>query len=383
MRNFPEWPVAFWGAASVGAIVVPLNAWWTGPELEYGLADSGTKVLVADGERMERLADHFAALPGLTTVTVRGDGPLQWTDVLGSVDASVESRPTSTSTRTTRPRSSTRRARRGSPRAPSAPTATSRRTSSPSRSPAPAPPCVPQFWSRRGSLGGSERDQNAGGEPPVGAVLPRDRLPLGAAGRDVGRQQARPDAQVEPGAGPRADRTGAGDELRRRPVDGVAGAAVAGLREAGHVERSRASATAARRRRPSSSARSPSCSPASSRRTATGSPRRRRCRRQQQRHRLPAQARQRRRSRRRRRRQGGGRGGALDQGAQRRDGLLEQAGGDGRGVHGRLAAHRRRRPHRRGGLRLHRRPGQGHDHPRRRERVLRRRSRRRCSSTTR
>ena len=90
MRNFPEWPVAFWGAAAVGAIVVPLNAWWTGPELEYGLADSGTTVLVADGERMERLADHFGNLPGLTTITVRGDGPLSWADVLGGVDPAAE-----------------------------------------------------------------------------------------------------------------------------------------------------------------------------------------------------------------------------------------------------------------------------------------------------
>jgi len=87
MRNFPEWPVAFWGAVSVGAIVVPLNAWWTGPELEYGLSDSGSKVLVADGERMERLAEHVAALPGLTTITVRGDGPIPWEDVVGLVDA--------------------------------------------------------------------------------------------------------------------------------------------------------------------------------------------------------------------------------------------------------------------------------------------------------
>ena len=90
MRNFPEWPVAFWGAAAIGAIVVPLNAWWTGPELEYGLTDSGTRVLVADGERMERLADHFAALPGLTTITVRGDGPLSWTDVVGTPDPAAE-----------------------------------------------------------------------------------------------------------------------------------------------------------------------------------------------------------------------------------------------------------------------------------------------------
>ena len=40
MRNLPEWSVAFWAASLVGAIVTPLNAWWTGPELEYGLTDA-------------------------------------------------------------------------------------------------------------------------------------------------------------------------------------------------------------------------------------------------------------------------------------------------------------------------------------------------------
>jgi long-chain acyl-CoA synthetase len=86
LRNFPEWPVAFFGAAAAGAIVVPLNAWWTGPELAYGLSDSGTKVLVADGERVERLAEHTADLPGLRTIVVRGDVPeggLAWDDVVG------------------------------------------------------------------------------------------------------------------------------------------------------------------------------------------------------------------------------------------------------------------------------------------------------------
>lgn len=55
MRNLPEWMVAFWAAAAVGAVVVPLNAWWTGEELEFGLADSGSTFLFADAERMERL----------------------------------------------------------------------------------------------------------------------------------------------------------------------------------------------------------------------------------------------------------------------------------------------------------------------------------------
>jgi long-chain acyl-CoA synthetase len=89
MRNFPEWPAAFFGASATGAIVVPLNAWWTGPELEYGLRDSGTKVLVADAERMERLAPHLADLPGVATIVVRGDvpaGAVAWTDVVGDPD---------------------------------------------------------------------------------------------------------------------------------------------------------------------------------------------------------------------------------------------------------------------------------------------------------
>lgn len=30
MRNLPEWPVAFFASLLVGAIAVPLNAWWTG-----------------------------------------------------------------------------------------------------------------------------------------------------------------------------------------------------------------------------------------------------------------------------------------------------------------------------------------------------------------
>ena len=61
MRNLPEWPVAFYAAAALGAIVTPLNAWWTGPELEYGLVDSGAKVAIVDAERLERLNEHLRA----------------------------------------------------------------------------------------------------------------------------------------------------------------------------------------------------------------------------------------------------------------------------------------------------------------------------------
>ncbi|ODT64482.1 MAG: fatty acid--CoA ligase [Phenylobacterium sp. SCN 69-14] len=70
MRNLPEWVVAFYAASSLGAIVTPLNAWWTGPELEYGLTDSGTKVAIMDAERYQRMAEHFPNCPDLVRVYV-------------------------------------------------------------------------------------------------------------------------------------------------------------------------------------------------------------------------------------------------------------------------------------------------------------------------
>jgi len=70
MRNLPEWPVAFFAGILTGAIVTPLNAWWTGPELHYGLADSGSKVAIVDDERLERIASHLDECPELKRVFV-------------------------------------------------------------------------------------------------------------------------------------------------------------------------------------------------------------------------------------------------------------------------------------------------------------------------
>ena len=70
MRNVPEWSSAFWGAMLAGAIVTPLNAWWTGDELQYGLTDAGVKVVLADAERWERIKDFASALPDLQKVYV-------------------------------------------------------------------------------------------------------------------------------------------------------------------------------------------------------------------------------------------------------------------------------------------------------------------------
>jgi long-chain acyl-CoA synthetase len=70
MRNLPEWPVAYWGAVLAGAIATPLNAWWTGPELEYGLKDSGSVLVICDVERYERAREHFEVCPAIRKIYV-------------------------------------------------------------------------------------------------------------------------------------------------------------------------------------------------------------------------------------------------------------------------------------------------------------------------
>ncbi len=70
MRNLPEWILAFWGATLAGAIVVPLNAWWSGEELHYGLEDSGSKVAFVDTERLLRIRPFLGGLLDLTAVIV-------------------------------------------------------------------------------------------------------------------------------------------------------------------------------------------------------------------------------------------------------------------------------------------------------------------------
>ncbi|HRD26799.1 MAG TPA: class I adenylate-forming enzyme family protein [Caulobacter sp.] len=70
MRNLPEWPVAFFAAASLGAIVTPLNAWWTGAELQFGLADSGARIAIVDPERLDRILDHLPDCPAIERLYV-------------------------------------------------------------------------------------------------------------------------------------------------------------------------------------------------------------------------------------------------------------------------------------------------------------------------
>ena len=70
MRNYPEWILGFAAITSIGAIAVAMNAHWQAEEMGYGLRDSGAKALLADAERLERLA-RCAPPSGLQVLAVR------------------------------------------------------------------------------------------------------------------------------------------------------------------------------------------------------------------------------------------------------------------------------------------------------------------------
>ena len=55
MRNYPEWCMSYIAATSMGAVIVPMNGWWTTEELDYALRDCDARVVIADKERVERL----------------------------------------------------------------------------------------------------------------------------------------------------------------------------------------------------------------------------------------------------------------------------------------------------------------------------------------
>ena len=72
MRNYPEWIMAFNAITSIGAIAVAMNALWQSDEMEFGLQDCGAKVLFADQERLDRLAQVSSSLD-VAVIAVRTD----------------------------------------------------------------------------------------------------------------------------------------------------------------------------------------------------------------------------------------------------------------------------------------------------------------------
>ena len=92
MRNYPEWVLSYWAAISVGASVVGMNAWWTGPEMVYALNDAKPTLLIADKERLERLAPVRDQVGEFQVISVRVDGgapagSLPWSELVAGEGA--------------------------------------------------------------------------------------------------------------------------------------------------------------------------------------------------------------------------------------------------------------------------------------------------------
>ncbi len=62
MRNYPEWIIGFLGIALCGATAVPLNSWGLKAEIEYGLTDSGARLVLGDQQRLEYILDDLESL---------------------------------------------------------------------------------------------------------------------------------------------------------------------------------------------------------------------------------------------------------------------------------------------------------------------------------
>lgn len=80
MRNYPQWPVAFFAASMIGAIATPMNSWWTGEELEYGLSFAGVKLAVVDPQIFERVRTSWENLPDLKHVIMARDPDGEYAD---------------------------------------------------------------------------------------------------------------------------------------------------------------------------------------------------------------------------------------------------------------------------------------------------------------
>jgi len=77
MRNLPEWIISFAAVLSVGAVSVSLNAWWSEHELSYALEDSGASLVLADPERVSRMAmwTKERGVPMIAVRTPAGEQP--------------------------------------------------------------------------------------------------------------------------------------------------------------------------------------------------------------------------------------------------------------------------------------------------------------------
>jgi long-chain acyl-CoA synthetase len=69
--NTPDWVIAYWAVIAAQGVVVPFNAWWKAAELQFGIEDSGTSLVLCDARRAAAVVE--AGFP-VDRIVVWGQG---------------------------------------------------------------------------------------------------------------------------------------------------------------------------------------------------------------------------------------------------------------------------------------------------------------------
>ena len=222
--NNPEWCLAFWATVDLGAILVGLNGWWKTDEILYGLDDSGSKVLVADAKRFERIADQLDQAPGLEHIYLIDGDPADYDDPRIHPFADLMGEPSDEF-----PDTDDRRGRPGGhllhvghDRSPEG-----RHLDAPQHGRQP-PEHPVQLHRHRCMANPADLDRWTAGGQTVGAAhlapLPRLGLPQQPGGRDDRRREAgHPRGSLRPRPRPAAHPGRGRDHLGHRPHHGLAG----------------------------------------------------------------------------------------------------------------------------------------------------------------
>jgi acyl-CoA synthetase (AMP-forming)/AMP-acid ligase II len=84
-RNSPQWCIAYMACTMIGAVAVPMNSWWRGQELDYGLRDSGSKLLFTDPDRLAQIEPYLEGLQ-LDCVIINPGAETDYPDFYGLLE---------------------------------------------------------------------------------------------------------------------------------------------------------------------------------------------------------------------------------------------------------------------------------------------------------
>jgi crotonobetaine/carnitine-CoA ligase len=87
--NSPEALLTWWGVIWSGAVAVPVNTAYKGEYLRHQLTDSGSKVLLVQGDLADRAVRVVPEVDGLEHVVVIGDGPSDFPTAKGHTWAAM------------------------------------------------------------------------------------------------------------------------------------------------------------------------------------------------------------------------------------------------------------------------------------------------------